>query len=160
MAILIFFIFVILSGCAAGPKIKSLRPNERITIQTLVENWEDYDVHYSKALTVSLPTGILFDPKDNDVKIGGSRWTKITDKEILTKVINELPPFTYPQKIEGPDGQIYGYIHFLKREPQGVRSQRAVISMADANTIIINYETISTGRGTQHSFSGMGGLGY
>ena len=160
MAILIFFLFLILNGCAAGPKIKPLRPNERITIQTLVENWEKYDVHYSKAITVSLPTGILFDPKDNYVKIGGSRWTKINDKETLLKVIEELPKFTYPDKIEGPDGEIYGYIHYLKREPQGYRSQRAVISMADANTMIIKFKSVSTGRGTQSTWSGMGGMGY
>jgi hypothetical protein len=144
-------LLVILIGCAAGPKIRPLRGNERITIQTLVENWEDYDVHYSFAPGLSIYTGILFDPKNNGVKIGGSRWTKINDKETLTKVLDGLPKFTYPDKVEGPEGEIYGYIHYLKREPGGVRSQRAVISMADASTMIITFESISTGRGLQRT---------
>lgn len=150
LAFLILFLLVTLIGCAAGPKIRPLRGDERITIQSLVENWEDYDVHYS-VYSISTPTGILFDPKDNDMKIGGNRWTKISDQETLSKVIDALPKFTYPQKIEGPDGLIYGYIYYIKREPKGVRSQRAVISMADANTIIIKFETISTGRGLQRT---------
>jgi hypothetical protein len=140
------FLIFITNGCASGPKIKSQRPNDRISIQTLQKNWESYDVYYS-GYSVSNSTGILFDPKDNVTKLGGNRWTKIEDHVTLSKVIETLPKFTYPDKIEGPNGEIYGYIYYLKREPRGVRSQRAVISMADANTIIINFESISTGNG-------------
>ena len=154
LAVLIFFLLVVLDGCVSGPKIRPLRGDERITIQALEENWEDYDVHYSEAPALSIYTGILFDPKDNGVKIGGSNWKKINDKETLSKVLAGLPKFTYPDKVEGPEGEIFGYIYYLKRERWGVLSQRAVVSMADANTIIINYETISTGRGTQNAWSG------
>jgi hypothetical protein len=152
LAMLGSFLILIMNGCAGGPKIRPQRPNEGITIQTLQENWEDYDVYYS-GYSVSTPTAILFDPKDNNMKIGGNRWTKINDKETLSKVLNTLPQFTYPSKIEGPDAQVYGYIYYTKREPGGVRSQRAALSMSDANTIMINFESISTGNGTFHAWS-------
>lgn len=155
LAILSFLIILIINGCVPGPKIKSQRSNVGISVQTLQENWESYDVYYS-GWSIAEPTGILFDPKDDGMKIGGSRWTKINDQGTLAKVIDALPKFTYPSKIEGPDAQTYGYIYYIKREPGGVRSQRAVIAMGDANTIIINFETISTGRGISSTWTDLG----
>jgi hypothetical protein len=76
--------------------------------------------------------------------MGGRFWTKINDKGTLSKVLEELPKFTYPDTIESPEGEIYGYIYYIKREPGGVRSQRAVIGMVDAHTININFESLST----------------
>ena len=155
LSCLVFSMILVINGCASGPKIRAQRPADRISIQTLQENWEDYDVYYAD-YSVSVPTAILFDPKNDSMKLGGNRWTKINDKEALSKVIEALPKFTYPDKIEGPEGQIYGYIYYIKREPKGVRSQRAVISMSGADSIVINFETISTGNGISSTWTDLG----
>ena len=152
LAISGLFLIFIMNGCASGPKIRSQGPGGGITIQTLQENWEAYDIYYS-GYSVSTPTAILFDPKDDNIKIGGNRWTKINDKATLSKVLNTLPQFTYPSKIEGPEAQLYGYIYYIKREPRGVWSQRATLSMSDPHTIIINFESLSPGRGTYSAWS-------
>jgi hypothetical protein len=144
LSILIFSIVLILNGCGTGPRIKRQRgPNERISIQELQENWEGYDISYAGWSDTDI-YGIIFDPKDNDIKLGGNRWKKIKDQETRAKVFNSLPKkTTYPSKIEGPDDQFYGYILYIKRE--GAKTQRAVVKMVDDHTLTIDFETLNTG---------------
>ena len=143
LSILIFSMVLILNGCVTGPKIRAQRgPNERISLQDLQENWEAYDISYA-GWSVTDFYGIMFDPKDSGIKLGGNRWKKIEDQETRAKVFNSLPKkTTYPSKIEGPDDQFYGYILYIKRE--GARTQRAVAKMVDDQNLTINFETVNT----------------
>ena len=145
LSILIFSMVLIIQGCATGPKIRAQRgSNERISLQDLEETWEEYDISYA-GRSVTDFYGIMFDPKDDDIKLGGNRWEKIEDQETRAKVFDSLPNKTiYPSKIEGPDDQFYGYILYIKRE--GAKTQRAVVKMLDDKNLTINFETVNTQR--------------
>ncbi len=147
LSILIFSMVLIINGCA-GPKIRPQNLTDRISIQTLQENWEDYDVSYA-GWSLTQPYGIMFDPKDNYITIGGNRWKKIKDQETMAKVIEALPEFTYPSQIKGND-QIIGYIYYIRKE--GVRTQRAVARVVDDSTLTINFETVNTQRVTHAAY--------
>ncbi len=81
LSILIVSMVLIINGCATRPRIKPQRgPNERISLQELAQNWQDYDVSYAGWSVTDL-YGIMFDPKDNSMKLGGNRWKKIEDQD-------------------------------------------------------------------------------
>ncbi len=141
LLILTFSMVLIINGCA-GPKIRPQSTLDRINIQSLQENWEDYDVSYA-GWSVTDPYGIMFDPKDNDIKLGGNRWKKIKNQETLAKVIDALPKFTYPSQIKGKDDKFFGYIYYIKKE--GWDTQRAVVKVVDDHTLTIDFETLNTG---------------
>ena len=76
----IFLIALILYGCSISlknyGKLKMLPkgPGE-VTIQDLIDKWEDYDIYYSgsfaKYYGVRNPLGVMFDPKNNDTALVG-----------------------------------------------------------------------------------------
>ena len=150
LSILIFSMVLIINGCA-GPKIRPQRgPNERISLQTLIENWEDYDVSYAGWSITDL-YGIMFDPKDNSMKLGGNRWKKIKDQETRAKVFDAAPEkIVYPSKIVGPDDEFYGYVLYIKRE--GSKTQRAVVRVVDDHNLTIDFETVNTQRVTHDAY--------
>ena len=68
IAILIF----LMSGCAEYGKLRvesqdvynaNTRYSEKMTIQKLLKNWQDYDIYYA-GYKASQATGIMFDPKN------------------------------------------------------------------------------------------------
>lgn len=86
-----------------------------LTIETLRENWQDYDVYYA-GIAEDNPRGIMFDPKGDDRRLTGDRWVRLEDKESVSRVIlwlenmgPELRPYLF--RIIGPDQQVYGYIY-------------------------------------------------
>jgi hypothetical protein len=150
LSILIFSMAMIINGCATSPKIRPQRgPNEKISLQELVQNWEDYDILYA-GWSVTDIYGIMFDPKNNDMKLGGNRWKKIEDQDTREKILGQVPEKTrYPSRIVGPDDEFYGYILYIKRE--GAQTQRAVVRVVDDHNLTIDFETVNTQR-----VSGMG----
>ncbi len=151
LSVLIFSMVLIINGCGPVPRIKPQRGlNERISLQELVQNWEDYDILYAGWSVTDL-YGIMFDPKDNDMKLGGNRWKKIEDQDTREKIFGQVSDKTrYPSRIVGPDDEFYGYILYIKRE--GARTQRAVVRVVDDHNLTIDFETVNTQRVT--------GLGY
>ena len=147
LSILIFSIVLVINGCGPVPKIRPQRgPNERISLQELVQNWEDYDILYA-GWSVTDIYGIMFDPKNNDMKLGGNRWKKIDDQDTREKVFGMVPEKTrYPSRIVGPEDEFYGYILYIKKE--GARTQRAVVRVVDDRNLTIDFETINTQRTT------------
>ena len=59
-----FFLMFLISGCANYGKLtlESGRP-EKMTIQELQENWDNYSIYYTDWRSVGWTGGILFDPK-------------------------------------------------------------------------------------------------
>ena len=151
LSILIFSIVLVINSCATGPKIRPQRAiDERISLQELAQNWQDYDVSYAGWSVTDL-YGIMFDPKDNSMKLGGSRWKKIEDQDTREKIFSQVPDKTrYPSRIVGPDDEFYGYILYIKKE--GANTQRAVARVVDEHNLTIDFETYNTQRVTHAAY--------
>ncbi len=151
LSILIVSMVLIINGCGPVPRIKPQRGlNEKISLQELVQNWEDFDILYAGWSVTDL-YGIMFVPKDNDMKLGGNRWKKIEDQDTREKIFSQVPDKTrYPSRIVGPDDEFYGYILYIKRE--GARTQRAVVRVVDEHNLTIDFETVNTQRVTHAAY--------
>jgi len=109
----------LISGCASltgyGKIRLQPRHGEKVTIQDLQQNWEDYTIYYA-GLSVSNPAGIIFDPKNDDRTLVGDKWIKVEDKETVSEIISWIKNYTEynPQvwRILGPDNQFYGYLFY------------------------------------------------
>ena len=145
--VLIFCAILIINGCATSPKIRPQRAiDERVSLQELAQNWQDYDILYAGWSITDL-YGIMFDPKNNNMTLGGSRWKKVEDQDTREKIFSQVPDRTrYPSRIVGPEDQFYGYILYIKRE--GAQTQRAVVRVVDDHNLTINFETYNTQRTT------------
>jgi hypothetical protein len=117
IGVMVVFLF---SGCAsmlAG--YGKLRPQpmrgERVTIEQLVDNWQDYVIHYA-GLNVGNPAGIMFDPKDDDRTLTGDKWIKVEDKKTLLELVRWMKSYTElnPQvwRILGPNNKLFGYLYY------------------------------------------------
>jgi len=119
--IIVFIVAFLISGCASFTGYGKVRPQpfrgERITIEQLEENWQDYTIRYA-GLNVSNPLGIMFDPKNDETTLVGDRWIKVDDKETVSKIISWIKSYTEynPQvwTILGPDDRLYGYLFYLE----------------------------------------------
>ena len=98
----VILIAVMVSGCASWQnnhgKIRNLKESQNgVTIQDLVDKWDDYNVYYSDhydGYNIRSPLGIMFDPKNNDTTLVG---------DLYEPWLNE---------ILGPDGRFYGYLYY------------------------------------------------
>jgi len=116
LLIVIVLVFLIY-GCAqlkGYGKIRVLpRHEEKISLQELETNWQDYTIYYA-GLSVGTAAGIMFDPKNDDKILTGDKWIKVEDKETLSALIGWIR--TYIQfdprlwRIVGPGDQFYGYL--------------------------------------------------
>jgi len=121
MAIIALVLVFLISGCASLTGYGKIRPQpsrgERITIEQLEENWQDYTVSYY-GLKVSNPKGIMFDPKNNETTLVGDTWIKVEDKKTVSEIIGWIKNYTQfnPQvwTILGPDDRLYGYLFYLE----------------------------------------------
>jgi len=126
---IIAVLILLLSGCANYGKLRvesrnvniastnsSTKYSEKMTIQKLVNNWQDYDIYYS-GYKPSRATGIMFDPKEDDLRLLGDWWEKIESRESLEfalKWINfprdffEIVPL---YNMIGPGEKVYGYMY-------------------------------------------------
>ena len=84
-----------------------------MTLAELKENWEDYHIYYGKPVG-SLPKNILFDPKNDEIRLVGDGWHKIADEQTLSETISAIQVHWNNQEvmiIEGPDRQFFGYMY-------------------------------------------------
>lgn len=116
-AFLTAVLVLIIAGCQGYGKLKpQSRYGNDITIEKLKENWRDYTVYFA-GYAVNNPSGIMFDPKnDNKKLLPSDRWTKIEDHETVAEVIgwikiqNSYDFYPRLHRILGPDDQLYGYL--------------------------------------------------
>ncbi len=122
-------LILLISGCTNYGKLRvesrnvniastnsSTRYSEKMTIQKLVNNWQDYDIYYS-GYRPSRATGIMFDPKEDDLRLLGDWWEKIESRESLEFVLKwinfpgdffEIIPL---YNMIGPGEKVYGYMY-------------------------------------------------
>ena len=121
----IFFIALIPYGCSISlknyGKVKRLpKGPDEVTIQDLIDNWEDYDVYFAGSFAryygVRSPLGVMFDPKNNDTTLVGNMWEKVRDQKTLIEITQMIYPNTqyepWLSEILGPDGRFYGYLYY------------------------------------------------
>jgi len=156
ISVIILFLF---SGCASMlTSYGKLRPQpmrgERVAIEELEENWEDYAIHYA-GISVGTPAGIMFDPKDDDRTLTGDKWIKVEDKETLSELIGWMKTYTEhnPQiwSILGPNNQFFGYLFYSSYL---MHADKVVIKVIDNKTMYV-YDVESPRLQTRKSFFGM-----
>lgn len=113
------FVVVLMYGCAGyGKFVRQSSPGERITIQELQKDLNDYTIYYS-GLSETRPRGIMFDPQHDNRELVGDRWVKVEDQETLSKLVGWMQFSTrgYPEiyRILGPDNAFYGYLYCHSR---------------------------------------------
>ncbi|MCJ7595944.1 MAG: hypothetical protein MUO52_14350 [Desulfobacterales bacterium] len=128
--VVLLFAFL-LSGCGGYGKLRALAGQEKaLTVEVLEKNWRDYTVYWT-GLSVGEPSGIMFDPKDDDKTLVHDKWTKVEDDETLAELISwiKMNRDYYPWlwRILGPDDQFYGYMYTGWRQ--------AVTKAVDAKTL-------------------------
>jgi len=109
---------VLVSGCAFTQygRLGLTNRTDAVTVETLVKNWEDYELYYA-GVHAGHPSAVLFDRKDDDRGFTSGRWFRVNSKEMLDDLIDsiqrQLPlGIYYPRlwKVLGPDGHLYGYM--------------------------------------------------
>ena len=120
----VFLMAFVISSCAPLLKnygtIKMISETQnKMTIQTLIKNWNEYDVYYSDMYEGYHPRaalGVMFDPKNDDTKLVGNRWKKVRSQKDLIEMTQWIYSNTRQEpwlsEILGPDGRLYGYIYY------------------------------------------------
>jgi len=118
--ITVFFILILMiSGCTSWQKnygkLKIVpKGQNEVTIQALIDKWEDYNIYYA-GRDDRFPLGVIFDPKNSATTLQGDRWKNVEDREVLLKILDRIERNTgyYPwlKEILGPDGRFYGYLY-------------------------------------------------
>ena len=156
IGVMIVFLF---SGCASIiPGYGKLWPQpmrgERVAIEQLVENWEEYVIHYA-GLNVGNPAGIMFDLKADDRTLTGEKWVKVEDKETLSELIGWMKSYTeyYPRiwRILGPNNEFFGYLFYPSYR---MYADNVVIKVIDDKTMYV-YDVESPRLQRDESFFGM-----
>ena len=119
MAFIGFVLIFLISGCANYGKLRLESGRvEKVTIQELQENWNDYSIYYADWRSVGWPGGIIFDPKRDDKTLVGDKWMKVEDQETLSQVIISIEAKNrYPKlyQVLGPNDEFYGYMYLGPR---------------------------------------------
>ena len=159
MALIGVIIMLLFSGCASMlTGYGKLRPqsmrDQRVAIEKLQENWEDYVIHYA-GLNVGNPAGIMFDPKHGDRTLTGEKWVKVEDKETLSELIGWMKSYTeyYPRiwRILGPNNEFFGYLFYPSYR---MYADNVVIKVIDDKTMYV-YDVESPRLQRDESFFGM-----
>ena len=90
----VFFVALIITSCASWSnnygKLRMIHKSQNeVTIQSLIDKWDDYNIYYSDQFeesNVRTPLGIMFDPKNNDTTLVGDRWYKVRDQNALIEL--------------------------------------------------------------------------
>jgi hypothetical protein len=119
LAVIGFVLIFLMSGCANYGKFRlESGQAEKMTIQELQENWDDYSICYADWRSVGWTGGIIFDPKKDDKTLVGDKWMKVEDEETLSQVITSIEAKnSYPRlyQILGPNNEFYGYMYLGPR---------------------------------------------
>jgi hypothetical protein len=108
-------ILVFIVGCLEDyGLVKRQTPTDnKMTLAELRENWEDYHVYYGKWGGM-YPYKILFDPKNDEIRLVGDGWYKIEDQQTLSETVSETQTQWGSHEvmiIEAPDRQFLGYMY-------------------------------------------------
>lgn len=127
----------LVSGCAMSGygSLLALQQDDIITIEMLLENWEDYEIHFT-GLSRAHPSAVIFDLKGDKLGMLAKNWIKVEDKEMLKGLVNAIgtkPPVSgYSPGLKmvlGPDSNLYGYMY--------TSWNHAVLKAVDENTLSV-----------------------
>lgn len=120
----IFLTAVMISSCASWSntygKLRIIpKSQNQVTIQDLIDKWEDYNIYYSdkyEGYNVRAALGIMFDPKNNETTLVGDRWKKVENQKDVIEMTKWIYSNTqyepWLNEILGPDGRFYGYLYY------------------------------------------------
>ena len=115
LAVIGFVLIFLMSGCANYGKLRLESGRaEKMTIQELQENWDDFSIYYADWRSVGWTGGIIFDPKKDDKTLVADKWMKVEDEETLSQVVASIEAKNrYPRlyQILGPNDELYGYMY-------------------------------------------------
>ncbi len=108
---------IIITGCSGYGKLVNKSKNEaEVTIEKLIKNSDDYDIHYFGHGT-KFVSGIIFDPKkDNKKLLPGDMWVGINEQTTISDIVKRIKGSDFPgfiptlYKIIGPEDSFYGYL--------------------------------------------------
>jgi hypothetical protein len=130
---ILFVLFML--GCAGYGGLSYIEPgpNEKVTISSLVDNWQDYDVYVG-----TLDSALMFGFKDRKKHIApASYWDSVKTKKELDKIVANIASqpsvgIYWPRlwKILGPEGHLYGYMF--------TAWNHAVVSKVNKNTLFVD----------------------
>ena len=112
---IVILIISFIVGCLEGYGLVRRQPpaDNKMTLAQLKENWEDYHIYYGNN-GGRYPTNILFDPKNDEIRLVGDGWHKIADQQALLETISATQAHWGSHEvmlIEGPDGRFLGYMY-------------------------------------------------
>jgi len=117
----IILLVALVFGCAAAGGYGKMRVEESsgMTVETLVNTWENYNVYY--AGQGNLAVAVIFDPKNDGKTLNvGPRWSPVPDQNtlrLMVSYIRQQPPrgVLVPRlwAILSPDNSTYGYVYTL-----------------------------------------------
>jgi len=124
LTFIVFVLIFFISGCSHFSRYGKLRQQSRdgnrVTIQDLKENWNDYIIYYAGyygSLSIKHPSAVMFDPRNDSKKLVGDKWTMVKDKHTLSELISSIQSQEsiggfYPRlwRILGPDEELYGFL--------------------------------------------------
>ena len=144
---LMFFAFIFIVGCSQDSAIIRTQSAElsKITQQELFNNFSDYTI-WLRA------TAVVFDPKDDDLKIVvGGRWGTVKDRATWEQIVKDntasngnVTPLwanytmTGVREIRSRDNQLFGYIIHQQRDMVRAR-------VVDVNTMRVWHTTARVG---------------
>jgi len=117
----VILLVALVLGCATAGGYGKMRVEESsgMTVETLVNTWENYNVYY--AGQGNLAVAVIFDPKKDGKTLNvGPRWSPVPDQDTLRLMVN----YIQQQPIRGvnaprlwailsPDNSTYGYVYTL-----------------------------------------------
>ena len=120
----VFLVALVIFSCTTSHKnygkLKILPENQNeVTIQSLIDKWDDYNIYYSDKYDGYNPRaalGVMFDPKNNETTLVGDRWKKVRDQKDLIEMTKWIYSNTqyepWLNEILGPDDRVYGYLYY------------------------------------------------
>ena len=120
LIVLVLVLAFIMSGCMGmtgqGRLDTSFPGGDRSILQTLVDDWQDYDVSYAGYYAENA-IALVFDRKDDNlpIRLPGANWAKVSDKKTLKLAVNGMQVnndfFAKVWRIVGPDDRSHGYLY-------------------------------------------------
>jgi hypothetical protein len=138
---ILFFVILAalpLLGCAGLHAYGSLRllagGKEGVTMERLVDRWQDYDIYYS-GIAVHKPSAILFDPKGDEKTLQVHPWwVRVEKKDMLLEILKWMDFYRrFPPRLRavlGPDNAFFGYMY--------TPWDHALIKVVDDKTLWVN----------------------
>jgi len=106
---------IVCAGCAGyGQARYQGIVQGRDVLELMMADFEDYHVYYS-GMSENFPSGIIFDPKDDDKTVAQKGWIRVETRELARELFcnleryHHLRPLLY--SLVGEDDRHYGYIY-------------------------------------------------